>query len=116
MKKLNSLSNHQKYVYAYSALIRILHIDAFSEDKKEFVRNMNKVTTNFDAYIHNLEVLLRQLKIPCRNLKKNLLTEACDFETDDESEYVYNVLNKLYERYPFEWRSDRIDVDLADFR
>ena len=108
MKKLNSLSNHQKYVYAYSALIRILDIDAFSEDKKEFVRNMNKVTTNFDAYIHNLEVLLRQLK--------NLLTEACDFETDDESEYVYNVLNKLYERYPFEWRSDRIDVDLADFR
>ena len=40
MKKLNSLSNHKKYVYAYSALIRILDIDAFSEDKKEFVRNM----------------------------------------------------------------------------
>ena len=89
------MSNHKKYVYAYSALIRILDIDAFSEDKKEFVRNMNKVTTNFDAYIHNLEVLLRQLKIPCRNLKEYLLTEACDFETDDESEYVYNVLNKL---------------------
>ena len=70
MRKLKSLTNHQKFIYAYNALLKILNVDAESDGKKEFVINMNAVTTNFDAYIHNLEVLLRQLKIPCKNLKK----------------------------------------------
>ena len=116
MRKLKSLTNHQKFIYAYNALLKILNVDAESDGKKEFVINMNAVTTNFDAYIHNLEVLLRQLKIPCKNLKENLLTEAEDYETDEELEYVANVLNKLCDKYPYDWKTKQPIEDLAIFQ
>lgn len=109
--KLNVLSNQQKFVYVYNALNKLMEVSDNSDNQESFTLNMNKITSNLDLYIHNVEVLLRLLKVPCRNLKERFFT--FEYVTDKESEYIPNLLNSLCERYPHEWQNENVDCDLA---
>ena len=111
--KFTLLSNQQKFVYVYNALKNLMELSDNSDNSESFTLNMNKITSDLDLYIHNVEVLLRLLKVPCQNLKERFFT--FEYVTDKEAEYIPNLLNSLCEKYPHEWQYEKIDYDLALF-